>query len=283
MEYDPVKDKLQTILGRSPVARRLFFGALDRLFLRSRYVRREISRLKASGFNPEQVLDAGSGFGQYSFRLARTFPGAKIIGLDVKADLVDSCNDFAKQAGLSPPDRIHFVVGDLLNLTYILQFDLVLAVDVMEHIEDDVRVFVNFGQALKPGGIFIMTTPYFDGENASLRADAPFVDEHVRPGYSKSELEQKLAQAGMTLERFTITYGPWGEAAWRLLQQWPMRWLAGRIWLLPLAALYLGIAYPAARVFMQLDMAAENPRGGGLLAVARKSWKSSSEQLSADL
>lgn len=262
MDYDPVKDKMQVALKDSVPARKLFFAALDRLFLRSRYVARELARLKAARFSPAAILDAGSGFGQYSFRLSRVFPDARIIGLDVKQDLVDSGNRFAARAGLN---QVSFVVGDLLNLGYSSQFDLALSVDVLEHIEEDRRVLANIAKALKPGGLFILTTPYWDGS-----PNTPFVGEHVRPGYTRDETREKLAQAGLELTQFTITYGPWGNVAWRLLQKGPMSWLANRAWMAPLVGFYFLVAYPVAWFFMQMDMRSRNRDGGGILAVARK-------------
>jgi 2-polyprenyl-3-methyl-5-hydroxy-6-metoxy-1,4-benzoquinol methylase len=266
MEYDPVKDKMQAALGRGVLARKLFFAALDRLFLRSRYVTREFSRLRKRGFQPVEILDAGSGFGQYSFRLARTFPQAMITGLDVKQDLVDSGNHYAPRAGFQ---NVLFMVGDLLQLGMNERFDLALSVDVLEHIVEDRLVMANIAQALKPGGLFILTTPYFSGQGG-ISANQPFVGEHVRPGYSREEMREKLAGAGLELVQFTITYGPWGNVAWRLLQKGPMSWLSRRIWLAPLVALYFLFAYPVAWVCMQLDMLAENRDGGGILAVAKK-------------
>jgi SAM-dependent methyltransferase len=270
VEYDPVKDRLQALVGRNRLARRLFFSILDRIFLRSRYVRREIERLKREAFHPEQILDAGSGFGQYTFRLSRVFPQAKIMGLDVRPDLVQSSNEFWRGVGGGDGDRIRFEVGNLLELPYESRFDLVLSVDVMEHIEADELVFRNMGRSLKPGGLFIMTTPYYDVSDGNSKSDQPYVDEHVRPGYSRSELTQKLAQGGMIIEKFVITYGAYGNVAWTLLQKWPMRWLSQSKWLIPLVALYLIPAYALSWLFMRLDMAAKNQRGGGILAVARK-------------
>jgi len=278
VKYDPVKDRLQALVGRNRLARRLLFSILDRVFLRSRYVRREIERLKLAGFAPEQILDAGSGFGQYSFRLSQVFTQARITGLDIKEDLIQSCNDFWQSRGGDEGARVHFEVGNLLEMAYESQFDLALSVDVMEHIEEDERVFRNIGRALQPGGLFIMTTPYNDPSSQSGSSDQPFVDEHVRAGYSRPELTQKLAQAGMIIEKFVITYGPYGNVAWTLLQKWPMRWLSRAKWTAPMVALYLFPASALAWIFMQLDMAACNRSGGGILAVAKKQGTGNSKQ-----
>ncbi len=264
MKYDLVKNRLEKLLGDSPFLRKLFFAAMDRLFLRSRYVAREIAMLKRSGFAPQQILDAGSGFGQYSFRMARIFPKARITGLDVKEEIVASGNRLAQRSGV---ENISFKTGDLLDLGYLGQFDLALSVDVLEHIEDDRAVIGNISKALKPGGFFIFTTPYFDGVNPG---GAVFIDEHVRPGYSRDETEEKLFEAGLRLKKFTITYGYWGNIAWNLLQKIPMRLLSGRFWLLPVVFIYFIVVYPLAWICMKLDMISDNRSGGGILAVTEK-------------
>jgi 2-polyprenyl-3-methyl-5-hydroxy-6-metoxy-1,4-benzoquinol methylase len=268
LEYDPVKDRLQALLGDNPWLRNLFFVALDHLFLRSRYIRRELRRLAQEGFRPAKILDAGAGFGQYSVQLAKIFPAAQICALDVKEDLVAAGNDFARRMGLR---NIVFETGDLLNIGYEAQFDLVLSVDVMEHIREDRIVFHNIGASLKPGGYFLMTTPYYDpGRPQTASESAVFTAEHVRPGYSRVELEGKLSDADMHIEKFVITYGRYGGVAWKLLQKKPMSWLSGRPWLLPVVALYLGSVYPFARVMMELDMRRTNKTGGGIFVAARK-------------
>ncbi|MBU0518548.1 methyltransferase domain-containing protein [bacterium] len=265
MEYDRVKDRLQTIIGDSPLLRSWLFAALDRLFLRSRYVAREIGRLKSEGFNPEYILDAGSGFGQYTVRLAKSFPDATVIGLDVMADRIASGNRFAARANLK---NLKFETGDLTRLEYNGQFDLIVSVDVMEHIEEDQLALQNIARALKPGGLFIMTTPWWDGGETPLAKI--FIDEHVRPGYTEAETYDKFTAAGMTVKRFEITYGKWGSAAWKLLQKWPMSCLKGRFWMMPVVFLYFIIAYPIAWICMQMDLHADNIQGGGILAIAHR-------------
>ncbi|MCX6638946.1 MAG: class I SAM-dependent methyltransferase [bacterium] len=264
MQYDLVKDRLERIVGDSALLRRLFFAALDRLFLRSRYIAREIKRLKKQKFNPTEILDAGSGFGQYTIRLARSFPEARIIGLDVKQEQVDSGNRLIDKMDLH---NAAFIIGDLLTMEEENRYDLALSVDVLEHIEDDRKVIANIARSLKPGGLFMLTTPYFDGVHPSA---AVYIDEHVRPGYSWRELSDKMSEAGLDLQRFEITYGPWGNIGWKLLQKWPMGWLHGRTWLLPLVGLYFCFAYPVAWVCMYLDMNVGNPNGGGIMAIGMK-------------
>jgi SAM-dependent methyltransferase len=264
MEYDRIKDRLESVLGKYPLLRSGFFALMNRLFLRSRYVAKELTSLRRCGLDPKKILDAGSGFGQYSFRLARIFPKAQVLGVDTKSELVESGNRYASRRGIS---SVRFQVNDLTALPFENEFDLVLSVDVMEHIEEDRRVLANISRSLKKGGYFLMTTPYV---HHPLQREEVFVEEHVRAGYTRDETLEKFSEAGLEVRRFIITYGPWGDCAWRLLQRLPMSWLRGRIWLMPLILVYLAVVYPIAWVCMQCDLHRKNRRGGGILVVAVK-------------
>jgi 2-polyprenyl-3-methyl-5-hydroxy-6-metoxy-1,4-benzoquinol methylase len=76
-------------------------------------------------------------------------------------------------------------------------YDIILSVDVMEHIQDDMTVFKNFHKALKKGGVLIISTPSDKGgSDVHDKNDNSFIDEHVRDGYSAVEISAKLSIAG---------------------------------------------------------------------------------------
>jgi hypothetical protein len=72
MHYDPIKDTLGGLVRRSPLLRKLFYRALGAMFLREWYVKRKIKILYRAGV-PADIFDAGSGFGQYSYFMAKKF------------------------------------------------------------------------------------------------------------------------------------------------------------------------------------------------------------------
>ena len=91
MKYDPIKDRLGRIASRHPLLQRLLYGLLNLLFLRAWYVRREVQHLLGAipDDRPHRVLDAGTGFGQYAYFVARTFPNAQVRAVDVKTEYLD--------------------------------------------------------------------------------------------------------------------------------------------------------------------------------------------------
>ena len=268
LEYDPFKARIGGWIRRSPLLRRLFYAALGSLFLREKYVKRELRRIASSNVVIKDIWDAGSGYGQYTWFCARLFPLASILGVDVKEDQVGDCRHFFRKMRV---DRCRFEVGDLAESSYDAQFDLILSVDVMEHIPDDVAVFRNFYRSLRPGGLGVINTPTRDpGAPAGDDRISSVVAEHVREGYSAEEIQQKLSEAGFVVQKVIFTYGSNGARAWRLLQGHPMRWLHWSNWLMVILPLYYVIVYPIALFWMHRDLASDNQRGGGILVVATR-------------
>ena len=163
-------------------------------------------------------------------------------------------------------------VDDLRQLQAPGPYDLILSVDVMEHIDDDRAVFRHFARVLAPGGYVLVSTPSDLGGSdvCTARRDSSFIEEHVRNGYNRAELQGKLSEAGLETERSLYTYGSYGSLAWRLLIKYPIL-LAGRskILLLLLPFYYLPVL-PIGLLLNALDMRRDNPTGTGLLVVAHK-------------
>ena len=271
MEYDPIKDALGKFVRIHPVLQRLFFLLLHAVFLRSWYVRRELRALlgPARAGRPAEVLDAGTGFGQYAAHIVRRFPGARVLAADVKADYLADFGRFVERTGLQ--DRIALLEYDLTGPPLDRTFDLIVSVDVMEHIEDDRTVFRNFAQMLRDGGHVIVNTPSDQGgSDVGAPGEEGFVGEHVRPGYGLNALRDKMEEAGLETVRARYAYGTFGSIAWRILVKWPMRLLsATRLAFVALPAYYLA-ALPAGLLLNALDARSRNETGSGLILVARK-------------
>jgi 2-polyprenyl-3-methyl-5-hydroxy-6-metoxy-1,4-benzoquinol methylase len=271
MKYDPIKDRLGDLASRHPLLQRLLFGLLNLLFLRAWYVRREVRRLLGAqaGDRPMRVLDAGTGFGQYAYFVARTFPAAQVRAVDVKHEYLERARTFVDQTPQA--DQVDWAIDDLTDLQSEGPFDLILAVDVMEHIPEDETVFEHFERVLRPGGHVIINTPSDrGGSDVQDEDDESFIGEHVREGYGRAELAGKLRAAGLEPVRGLYTYGPYGSAAWRGLIKWPMQML-GATWASLLALpFYYAAALPVGLLLNATDVKRDNARGTGLFMVARR-------------
>jgi len=213
------------------------------------------------------VLDAGFGFGPYSDLVLGEYPGMSLTGYEGKREQVEDCRDFFSREGFG--QRCRFEVLDLLELEEESLYDLAIAVDIMEHIEDDVRVLKNLKRALKPGGILLIHTPAQEQDSRTVAEHHSFVGEHVRDGYNIEELREKLREAGFGKVDLRFTYGRWGMASWWLMQGIPMRMIGKCRLSALLLPLYYLLVFPFANRLMIADLPLDHLKGGGLLAVAR--------------
>lgn len=267
MKYDPIKNVIGKVVGDRLMLRKAFYWLLGLMFLREWHVKRAIRAvMKKSPIL--KMLDAGSGFGQYSYYCAKKFPQLSILAVDVKEEQIADCFRFFSKAGLS---SVTFAVEDLTRPLHQNEFDFILSVDVMEHIPDDVAVFSNFFSALKPGGLLLLNTPStLGGSGVHSPDEASFIEEHARTGYDVDEIKNKLSSAGFATLRVQFTYGRFGNLAWRLGIKYPMVLLNISKAFILLLPFYFTLILPITLLFMYLDYTRDNKTGTGLLVTARK-------------
>ncbi|HPR17908.1 MAG TPA: class I SAM-dependent methyltransferase [Candidatus Cloacimonadota bacterium] len=258
MQYDKIKDKFARWIDKVPACRKLFYLALDLLLLRQWYVKRAIKKYFPQE-KPLRFYDAGAGFGQYSYYILKHFPKAKVHAVDLKTDYMDSFARFAKRVGwqdfcAQQADLTGYIPKD--------KFDLIIAIDILEHIEEDEEVLRKFRQVLADGGKLIISSP------STFDESAKFVAEHVRPGYDKNEIISKLQNAGFRIVSFDYSYGKFGHLAWLLTMKFPMSLLGiSKIFFLLLPVYYL-VFYPVSALFMWWDLLMKNRVGTGVIVVA---------------
>lgn len=267
MQYDPVKKVFGDIVSRNVLLRKIFYFLLDLMFLRSWHVRKSVRKLYPKG-TKMRILDAGMGFGQYTYFLAKRFPDAEILAVDVKEEQVEDCKYFFSKCGL---DKVKFEIADLTRIDYENEFDFILCVDVMEHIEDDRTVFKNFARALKKGGKLLVNTPSnLGGSDADSEDDESFIEEHARVGYSKEDITEKLNSAGMDVTEFIYTYGKYGTVSWRFGIKYPILMAGASKLLILILPFYYLFTLWFVLILMWLDVNTDNKEGTGIVVVSEK-------------
>lgn len=276
MKYDPIKRKLGVVFNKTPLLRKLFYRLLDVLLLRSWHVHKALKEWQQTHPGEQTILDAGSGFGQYVYYMASRNSKWNIKGVDVKQEQVDDCNNFFHKAGLS---NTKFELGDLTKLNETAKYDLILSVDVMEHIEEDVLVFKNFYKALKPGGTLLVSTPSDQGGSDSHHdhdhdheegGEHSFIDEHVRDGYGVKEIADKMKSAGFKKTEVSYQYGTPGKIAWKLSMKYPIIMLNGSYLFFIILPFYYIAVMPFVLILNYFDVTSKHKTGTGVIA---KAWK----------
>jgi SAM-dependent methyltransferase len=133
------------------------------------------------------VLDIGTSTGT-NLRMLRTLGYSNVEGLDASEEAIRFCADKG-----FPRVRM----GDVCGMPFASNaFDLVLATDVIEHVDDDAQAVAEIARILKPGGVALITVPTF----RCLWGLQDEVARHKRR-YRKSELLQLVTESGMRIER----------------------------------------------------------------------------------
>ena len=112
----------------------------------------ECSRTPLEG---KSALDVGCGAGLLAEPLARL--GARVTGIDASPEVISVARDHAASMGL----EIDYRSGDVQQLDG--QFDLITAMEVIEHVADP-AAFVNaLAKRLAANGLLILSTPNATG------------------------------------------------------------------------------------------------------------------------
>jgi len=272
MQYDPIKKSLGSIFNNSVLLRILFYKLLDMLLLRSWHIRREIKHWAANAGDNEMILDAGAGFGQYIHYLSGLNRNWNILGIDVKDEQVEDCNIFFSKT--CHPEKVKFMVADLVTFVNPATYDLILSVDVMEHILEDEKVFENFCISLKSEGVLLISTPSDQGgSDVHHKEDHSFIDEHVRDGYNISDIRIKLQKAGFSDIIAHYSYGKPGKISWKLSMKYPITLLNISKLFFIIIPFYYIITFPFCLLLNWLDLSGNHNTGTGLIVKAIKHGK----------
>ncbi|WP_379923326.1 bifunctional 2-polyprenyl-6-hydroxyphenol methylase/3-demethylubiquinol 3-O-methyltransferase UbiG [Erythrobacter sp. R86502] len=154
------------------------------------------------------VLDIGCGAGLASEPLARL--GGAVTGVDAAAQNVAAASAHAEGMGLD----IRYMAGEVAGLD-IGTFDLVICVEVIEHVADKRAFLRDVVARLSPGGLLVMSTPNRTAASRVLLVGAaeavgyvPRGTHHWEDFITPDEFENLLVNAGLTV---TATRG----IAWR--------------------------------------------------------------------
>lgn len=269
MQYEPIKNVLGKFSARSPYRRKILYFLMDFLLLRTWHVKRALRKISRELPAKAVILDAGSGLGQYTWRMSRMNPRWKIKAVDINSAQTEENRAFFKKAGLE--GRVDLQVLDLVCMTDKECYSLILSVDVMEHIRDDVQVFRNFHAATRPGGYLLISTPSDKGgSDVHGEDEESFIDEHVRNGYSVAEITSKLSGAGFSEIVTRYTYGRPGSLSWRLSMKYPVKMLNVSYLFFILLPFYYLIFFPFSLILNIFDLYLDHKTGTGLLVTARK-------------
>jgi SAM-dependent methyltransferase len=146
---------------------------------------------------PGRILEIGCGFGHTSWRMARRWPGAQVTGFDISPRSIEYAAKVFARANLT------FVAGRVDEIDRGSRgFDLIVLVDVYEHIAASARADFNaaLGRLVSSNGGLILTFPT-PAHLGLIRATTP---EKLQPVDEDVHIETLLELAAATGTRLTM-------------------------------------------------------------------------------
>ncbi len=132
------------------IARRYdFVNRVISLGLDQRWRRRTVAALQL-GDNP-RVLDLATGTGDLAICIARARPGAKVIGLDPSAEMLDVARSKVERKDLA--DRVELVIGDAQALPFAsCEMDAATIAFGIRNVPDRAAALREMARVVRPGG-----------------------------------------------------------------------------------------------------------------------------------
>ena len=160
---------------------------------------------------PARVLDVGCGWGVTLEALERH--GYRAVGLDISRRALKA---------LDRPDRA-MIEADLTKPLPegVEPFDAVLALDVIEHLDDDQAAVARLGRLAVPGGAVVVSVPALP----DLFTEFDAIQGHRRR-YLPDTLRQAFADTGLAVEQ-VFWWGAWLVPALNRQRRHPRRASAG--------------------------------------------------------
>lgn len=147
----------------------------------------------------KRALDVGCGAGLLCEPLARL--GAEVTGVDAASENIAVAKAHAEGSELA----IDYRCGDVATLG-LSSFDLVCAMEVIEHVADKRAFLAALAAALAPGGLMVLSTPNRTPQSRLLLVEGaerlgmiPRGTHHWDDFVTPDELRAQLAEAGLEM------------------------------------------------------------------------------------
>ena len=145
------------------------------------------------GARSGSLLDVGCGTGFILEGIHARYPHLMLAGSDADAGTLE-------RVMRRVPAALVFE-GLAADLPFRDQFDIVTALDVIEHIDDDREALVSIRRTLKSGGVVVLTVP----QHPALWSEVDDFSRHRRR-YTRKELLEKVRASGYVVERCTSCF-----------------------------------------------------------------------------
>jgi len=176
-------------------------------------------------FNAQHTLEVGGGDGWVTFEVAEHNKNP-MVATEFEQEKVNEARRIAELGGFT---NVEVSQKDLRQLGAETTFDQVLAIDVLEHIDDDELAIRQIADALVRGGRLVVSVPTPRYPETFGRRFADRLG-HVRDGYWLEDLQPKLTAAGLQVTASRYYTLKWVSRACRLFYGRGIPYPIGVLW-----------------------------------------------------
>lgn len=209
-----------------------------------------------SNKNFKEILDAGSGIGIYTLWLGKTFKNTKVRGVDIDRNKLKSSEIISSELGVN---NVEFLYSNITKPFENSSYDLIVSIDVLEHVNRYEIALQNFYKSLKKGGYLYIHVPQLNQKRIFSSFKTWYHEGHVRGGITKTELENSLRKLGFKIIISKETFGFFGKLAWELNHL-----------MLSRSFVLAGIIFPFLYALALIDLLWKNKNGLGIAILAQK-------------
>jgi SAM-dependent methyltransferase len=189
------------------------------------------------------------------------YPNSRIKGIDINEEKLKMATKIKEKFGCK---NLEFEKMDLSVDSTAEKFDLVLLLQVIEHIEDDRKTLIRIGEIMNSGGHLIITAPNSESKIINWSKKYVSVKGHFRDGYKVSELAKLLTDANFNIDEVRFLSGGIGQLVEKFETYLKIK----------LPSLLFGLVYPYLNCVAFLDdylKANDRKHTSGILMVAVQS------------
>jgi 2-polyprenyl-3-methyl-5-hydroxy-6-metoxy-1,4-benzoquinol methylase len=148
-----------------------------------------------------RVLDVGGGTGWQLDVVRRADPRIKKTQI---VDIDPSAGRIANELGHE------YFCGTIEQFDQPGAFDLILLLNIIEHVERPDRVLAKIRELLKPGGLVLIKTPNYDALDARIFRHTSWAGYHCPRHwilFTRESFSSLAGKAGLAVDRFSFTQG----------------------------------------------------------------------------
>jgi SAM-dependent methyltransferase len=177
-------------------------------------------------YDAGSTVEVGGGDGRMSFEVADHGHTGTLVMTEFDPASVAEAHAIAAAGNY---DNVVISQDDVRSLSAGGGFDQALAIDVLEHIDDDELAMRQIAEALRPGGRLVVSVPTPRYPTVFGRRFHEHLG-HVRDGYYLEDLQPKLEAAGLRVEQHRYYTGTWVSRACRVFYGLGIPYVVGVLW-----------------------------------------------------